>query len=465
MTDAGAPSNQPNVSALVEALDQRARQAGSEGATNVLRGMLGSLAEALGSIEARLDRIEDNLEAGGAGSGGAGGASGAIVEQIQTGIAAFNARLGRLEEAFVQAVEDSGSGTESVVEQFRRSVEESIRNQVPAVVDLSPLDRRLADLAARVDALSSVPSMEPVDLGSLERRLDEVASRLTSPPPAMEPVDLAPLERRLDELGSVVDLSPLERRLDDLAARLDSLPQPAPPAPPPPPVDLGPLEGRLDDLRARVEAFSDRADPMPRVHQRLDELEQRLQPTPATDLGPVLAEVARLRTELDTTEIRSAIDALDQRIGGSGSGDKSADVIAAVERTNEQLRARVAALLSAQSAEVQRRMQQIDDHVAATGKTLDELRAQLEQRPTTNELRDQFADAVRREAELITQRVVSLTVLVESTRELLDEHVEDTSNSLGRKASEVGRRLAADFGLRGKKSSRPDPRELGRGGH
>ena len=122
MTDAGAPGasggpSASSVAALVEAIDARARQAGQESASALLRGMLGSVSEVLTAIQDRLDHVEELL----LGDGGAADAGG-VVPVVQEGLAAFNARLGRLEEAFVQAVDDSGSGTRAVVDEVRAAV-------------------------------------------------------------------------------------------------------------------------------------------------------------------------------------------------------------------------------------------------------------------------------------------------------------------------------------------------------
>lgn len=40
---------------------------------------------------------------------------------------------------------------------------------------------------------------------------------------------------------------------------------------------------------------------------------------------------------------------------------------------------------------------------------------------------------------------------VEDLRRLLQAHVEETANSLGRRATDAGRRLASDLGLRGRR--------------
>src|SRR5688500_9225552 len=100
MTDAGAggPTSPNSIAALVEALDARARQAGTEGATTVLRGMVGTLSETMGSIEDRLERVEAHVSGAAPGSGET-----TLAEAVQSALASFNARLGRLEEAFAKA--------------------------------------------------------------------------------------------------------------------------------------------------------------------------------------------------------------------------------------------------------------------------------------------------------------------------------------------------------------------------
>ncbi|MDP9442724.1 MAG: hypothetical protein M3P34_11230 [Actinomycetota bacterium] len=278
-----APSN--NVSALVEAIDARARQAGSEGAATLLRGTLSSVSEVLTAIQDRLDRLEDLLA-------DRPEPATSISDQVQAGLASFNARLGRLEEAFVRAVEDSGSGTD-VVEQLRQTV-----------------------------------------LGALQE---------------------APV--------------PDDPRLDALAARLEGLDR----------------------------QLADQADVIRRLVERV--------------------EAARQMVE---------------RVEEAGT-----DELVLLRRSLESL-------------------------VEAQGQTPVETPGD-----SGSELADQVKEVVRREAELLTQRVAALAVGVEATRALLEQHVEETENSLGRKASEVTRRLASDLGLRSRRAQpgggRRDPRQLGPG--
>jgi len=54
-------------------------------------------------------------------------------------------------------------------------------------------------------------------------------------------------------------------------------------------------------------------------------------------------------------------------------------------------------------------------------------------------------------------RIAALSASLDSMRELLGTHVEDTAHTLGRKASDVGRRLVAEFGLSAKPKPKPRP--------
>lgn len=68
-----------------------------------------------------------------------------------------------------------------------------------------------------------------------------------------------------------------------------------------------------------------------------------------------------------------------------------------------------------------------------------------------------LAAVVRAQSDLLEQRTAGLAAAVDALRALLQAHVDDTAQSLGRRAGEAGRRLASDLGLRG----RPKPPPLG----
>ncbi len=53
-----------------------------------------------------------------------------------------------------------------------------------------------------------------------------------------------------------------------------------------------------------------------------------------------------------------------------------------------------------------------------------------------------------RRADALEQHMASLEAALASIRSLLERHAEETSHSLGRRATDAGRRLATDLGLR-----------------
>src|SRR5688500_3984524 len=159
----------PNVAALVDAIDARSRQAGADGATEVMQRMLGSVTDVLSGIQDRLDQLEDAVTA--SSGGGAGGAG--LAEAVQAGLASFNARLGRLEEAFVQAVDESGSGTQAVVDDVRSVVVRALEDAAGA----GGRDPRLDGLEDRVLAAVQQPAPAVLDrLARVEELLGDVGS-------------------------------------------------------------------------------------------------------------------------------------------------------------------------------------------------------------------------------------------------------------------------------------------------
>lgn len=66
---------------------------------------------------------------------------------------------------------------------------------------------------------------------------------------------------------------------------------------------------------------------------------------------------------------------------------------------------------------------------------------------------EELAGLVRHRTEAVEQRLTAVSSEVAAVRGLLQAHVDDVAHSLGRRATDAGRRLAADLGLRG----RPKP--------
>ncbi len=194
MTDThgqGAPATPPsNVSALVEAIDARARQAGSEGAATLLRGTLASLSEVLSAIQDRLDHLEEALAERHEPI--------SVSEQVQAGLNSLNSRLGRLEEAFVRAVEDSGSGTEAVVDQLRQTVVAALREapgrdtsaQPQVIPELEALAQRLEGVEGRLadqseltrQMIERMEEAQSAEVEGLRRSIEALTESLAKAP-------------------------------------------------------------------------------------------------------------------------------------------------------------------------------------------------------------------------------------------------------------------------------------------
>lgn len=60
----------------------------------------------------------------------------------------------------------------------------------------------------------------------------------------------------------------------------------------------------------------------------------------------------------------------------------------------------------------------------------------------------ELAAVVRAQSEQLDRRIGALAAAIDDLRALLQAHADDAAHSLGRRAGEAGRRLAADLGLR-----------------
>ena len=176
------------------------------------------------AIDDTLGRIAARMEASGPGLGA--DALSPLAEQI--------ADLGRQIETL-----DKGDGT-------------------PAVIDLSPIETRLGDLTARLDALSG-PG-DPAAITALHRQLAAITARLEDIAQATPAPDDAPairaLEGQIEKLADSLDktggigahdLGQLERTIADLAERLGTAGGQ---------IDrLGGLEGGMSALTERLDAM------------------------------------------------------------------------------------------------------------------------------------------------------------------------------------------------------------------
>jgi uncharacterized protein YicC (UPF0701 family) len=183
-------------------------------------------------------------------------------------------------------------------------------------------------------------------------------------------------------------------------------------------------------------------------------------------LARLEAAIEQLSRDESTAKV---VGLVEERVG--------AGVRAVVERS--EATGRAVEGLGETQAELRRRLDEVADTLrSASASQLEALSTRLAgiadavaaiEAPTAPAAYDdeRVVEAVRKEAELLTQRVAALAVGVEAARALLQQHVEETENSLGKKAGSVTRRLAADLGFGGRRGrgGGRDRRQLGPGEH
>jgi hypothetical protein len=165
--------------------------------------------------------------------------------------------------------------------------------------------------------------------------------------------------------------------------------------------------------------------------------------------GTVTGQVAELLLE-NRAALRDEVQRLDAAVRGQVEliAGRTASTEEMVIGLNDQL-AHLDVLVQGFGS----RLQAGDDLHDLLGSIGDEVRhlTTMQATRSTSDPAGEVGDVVRREAELLTQRVAALSVTLESIRTLMADHAEETANSIGRKASEVGRKLAGDLGIRPKK--------------
>jgi len=301
----------------------------------------------------------------------------------------------------------------------------------PAAKLVDSMTRVEHQVASLVAQPGPGPAMAMVAAGLAERfeaRTDALAESLDAAAARLDAVAAAPtdLAQRVEQfVGS--QFADLARREDAVAAALSELQAAVAQA-----ADDTAMAGVLDRVRTVVEGQQGDVAAMRDAMRTLFDAVERH--------GSVSGQVAELLLE-NRASLAREIDRL-EGVVASHSGDLSERVQAAIE---------AAAMADAHAVETGAAVtQSIDDAarrmiadvqaMVATGRDPAELDA----------VAVRISESVRRESELLTQRVASLSVAVDSLRATLDGLSDEMQNSIGRKATEVGRRLAADLGLKGK---------------
>ncbi|MCU1463521.1 MAG: hypothetical protein JWO37_3596 [Acidimicrobiales bacterium] len=291
--------------------------------TDAVRAEADKNTEVLGQLLARVGRLDRHLSSLAAIVDGTG-QEGVVLARLDE----LADRLARLEAAVAEPapsaeianVADGLTELRRALASARRAIDDGLhdlRAALPPPVDLGCLQARLDEIASRpmpeqvnldsvhtkLDEIASRPVPEPVDLEPVHTKLDEIASR-----PMPEPVDLEPVHARLDELASRpgperVDLDPVHAKLDELASR-----------PVAGPVDLSGVHTRLDEIASRPVAEPVDLEP---VHTKLDEIASRPMPEPV-DLSGVhtrLDEIASrpVAEPVDLSGVQARLDEIASR--------------------------------------------------------------------------------------------------------------------------------------------------------
>jgi hypothetical protein len=301
------------------------------------------------------------------------------------------------------------------------------------------------------------PDLEPVIglRGAIERMEQQVTAFVAQPGPgpAMAMVAAGLAERFESRTDALVDL------LASAANRLDA-------------VATAP-----HDMAARVEGFVGRQFaelPALLAHLRGDEVLDRIRVVVESQQGDVVAMRDAMRSLFDSVERHGAVSSqvaellLENRAALGREVDRLHDV---VNGQSSDLGERVQAALEAAAradAHAAEMGAAVSDHInAAAARLVADVQAMVAtgQDPARlDAVADRISESVRKESELLTQRVASLSVAVDNLRSTIDAVADDMSNSIGRKATEVGRRLAADLGIKPKKAGEKKDRSLGPGG-
>lgn len=257
-------------------------------------------------------------------------------------------RLAVLRDPFVtawapEAVTKPGSRRDSLEQQLEalKAAITSLAASLPPPVDLDALERRMATLDARLNAIEGAITQDATlppapDISGLERRLVEIGEQVAAlAVRAPNESGLSGLEARLrtieHDLSNLSDgriparLSELESGINALAAdpahlanrlasledRLGKLAETLPTA-----VDTSALESRFDALDAAVAKIADRRTPAPATREleaALTSLEVNLETRLQAVEGRVSALALRPVPSLDTTDLEARIAELASR--------------------------------------------------------------------------------------------------------------------------------------------------------
>jgi localization factor PodJL len=171
---------------------------------------------------------------------------------------------------------------------------QSLEARPPAVVDIGPIENLMRDLDARIDAIGGADA----DAHALQSMTAEISAKLDRLAESdaggrwLEPV-LSEFGGKLDRLAdSEIGARWLEPVLSDLGAKLDAIAAP---------VDLNPIETSLRTLEAKLDAASPPAADQEIAERVAEEVARRLQDLKLqhSDSDAVARQIARIYDRID----------------------------------------------------------------------------------------------------------------------------------------------------------------------
>jgi localization factor PodJL len=295
-------------------------------------------------------------------------------------------------------------------------VRQSLEARAPAVVDTGPIEKLMRDLDARLEAVGRTD----VDARALQSMAAEISAKLDRLADSdagvrwLEPV-LSEFGGKLDRLAdSEIGARWLEPVLSDLGARLDAVAAP---------VDLNPIETLLRALEAKLDA-SARAPADRELAERVaDEVARRLQ-----DLNPRHEDSDALARQI--ASIYDRVDAL------AAKADRADDPEPVVRELLERLR-------EAEAAPKTHASETLAAFHAALGAHLSELRAE-------------HASADRRTQSRLVELQGVLETLAQRLASIESELASDVDEELRPPADATVPRLAAGQALPGVEALDPE---------
>ncbi|WP_413991923.1 hypothetical protein ACMDCR_07465 [Labrys okinawensis] len=239
-------------------------------------------------------------------------------------IRASEARMAGLVERLIRRQEDSEAHiaalVDAVVDGFAGrqpepgATPQHQRDNVAAHGSVEDLERRLAEMAAGLEAAPAQPEVEPPPVDALSEQIAaltrEIAGlrRANMAPPAGKGdvtdlrADIAALGQHLTGMATPAHIAQLDRKLDLLARQAQD------------PAVLASIQRETADIRTRLGDLARQPDPSQRLEQKLDALQRAVEDGQAATSSSLSALSARLEALDAPGHDDAALAALEQQI-------------------------------------------------------------------------------------------------------------------------------------------------------